>query len=67
MAVRVPDPKETPTISVEEAALLFGIGRNQAYEAVQRGEIPSLRFRRSIRVPTAKCLDMLGLTPGGEN
>ena len=32
------------TITVEEAAHLLRIGRSQAYAAVRRGEIPSLRI-----------------------
>lgn len=41
------------TLSVAEAARLLGIGRGTAYEAVHRGEIPSLRVGRRILVPRA--------------
>ena len=35
------EPKERPkTQSIDEAANELGIGRNQAYEAARRGEIP---------------------------
>jgi excisionase family DNA binding protein len=37
--------------TVEEAARLLGISRSFAYEAVQRGEIPSMRIGRRILVP----------------
>jgi excisionase family DNA binding protein len=37
--------------TVEEAAQLLGISRSFAYEAVQRGEIPSMRIGRRILVP----------------
>lgn len=41
------------TLTVEEAARLLGIGRNAAYEAVHRGEIPHLRIGRRLLVPRA--------------
>lgn len=60
-----------PTISIEEAADLCGIGRNTAYRAAHCGELPSLRFGRRIRVPTARLLELLGvdsdLTAGDES
>ena len=40
-------------LTVEEAAQLLGISRSFAYEAVQRGEIPSMRIGRRILVPKA--------------
>lgn len=39
--------------TVEEAAQLLGISRSFAYEAVQRGEIPSMRIGSRILVPKA--------------
>ena len=39
--------------TVEEAATLLGISRSFAYEAVQRGDIPSMRIGRRILVPKA--------------
>lgn len=45
--------KERLTLTVEEAATLLGISRAFAYEAVTRGEIPSLRIGRRILVPKA--------------
>ena len=41
------------TITVEEAAKALGIGRNSAYEAVRRGEIPSIAIGRRLLVPAA--------------
>jgi excisionase family DNA binding protein len=55
-------PRELPpTISVEEAADICGIGRGTAYRAAHRGELPSLRLGRRIRVPTARLLELLGV------
>ncbi|WP_328435745.1 helix-turn-helix domain-containing protein [Nocardia puris] len=41
-----------PTLSVEDAAAAFGIGRSTAYAAVAAGEIPSIRIGRRVRVPS---------------
>lgn len=49
------------TISVETAGQALGIGRNAAYAAAKRGDIPTLRIGRNIRVPTAPIRRMLGL------
>lgn len=51
-----------PTLTVEEAAKLLGIGRRQAYEAVHRGEIPVVRIGRRLIVPTKSLLELIGLT-----
>jgi excisionase family DNA binding protein len=47
-------------ISVEETALVLGIGRSAAYEAVRRGEIKVLRIGRRILVPTAWLKQLIG-------
>ena len=39
------------TLTVEQAAPILGIGRNSAYEAIRRGEIPALRLGRRLVVP----------------
>jgi excisionase family DNA binding protein len=43
--------EERATITVEQAAKRLGVGRNQAYEAVKSGELPSLKIGRRILVP----------------
>jgi hypothetical protein len=42
-----------PTASVPDAGRALGISRNAAYEAAVRGEIKTIRFGRTLRVPTA--------------
>jgi excisionase family DNA binding protein len=37
--------------SVDHAAKVLGIGRNSAYEAIRRGEIPAIRIGRRLVVP----------------
>lgn len=49
---RAASPKAL-TISVEEAATLLGVGRNQAYEAARHGQIPSIRVGGRILIPRA--------------
>lgn len=46
---------ETPkTLTVPEAGrLYFSLGRNASYEAARRGDIPTLRIGRLLRVPIA--------------
>lgn len=61
MTREMPDPSVKPTLSVEEAAVLLGIGKNQAYSAVQRGDIPSLRVGRRLLVPTASLRKLVGI------
>lgn len=51
-----------PTLTVEQAGRLLGISRSSAYRAVDRDEIPTIRIGRRLLVPTAKILEMLGLT-----
>jgi excisionase family DNA binding protein len=43
---------ERETLTVEEAAVKLGIGRNSAYEGVRSGEIPSVRIGKRIVVPS---------------
>lgn len=42
---------ERQTLTVDEAARMLGIGRGSAYEAVRRGDIPSIRVGRRLVVP----------------
>lgn len=63
----MPTPVQRPTVSIEEAGRWCGLGRSAAYEAARRGELPTLRFGRSLRVPTARLRVMLGLDPEPSN
>ncbi len=49
-------------LTVEEAAATLGISRAGAYDAVRRGEIPSIRIGRRVLVPRAALHRILGLT-----
>ena len=46
--------RERPWLTVTEAAKVLHLGRNTAYAAVKRGELPSVRFGGRILVPVGK-------------
>ena len=48
-----PANMQPQTLSLPEVAAIMGIGRNAAYDAARRGEIPTLRFGKLLRVPRA--------------
>jgi hypothetical protein len=54
------------TVPVAVAGQALGIGRNAAYAAAKRGDIPSVRIGGAIRVPTAPLRKMLGLSNEAE-
>lgn len=43
--------EESLTLTVTECAKRLGIGRNSAYEAISRGEIPVIRVGKRLLVP----------------
>jgi hypothetical protein len=45
---------EPKTLTVPEAGrTYFGLGRNAAYDAARRGDIPTIKIGRLLRVPIA--------------
>ncbi len=52
---------DTPkaTLTIAEAAKALGVGKNQAYEAAHRGEIPTIKIGHRILVPRAAFERML--------
>src|SRR5438309_1507486 len=66
------DLKGRATISVEAAAKVLGVGRTAAYDAARRGQFPTRRIGRRLRVPVPAFLNWLtegtslpGSEPGG--
>jgi hypothetical protein len=64
----LPDPTVEPTIDVERAGEIVGLGRRAAYVQAARyletggtEGLPVLKFGRALRVPTAALLRMLSL------
>lgn len=70
-AARKPARRKKPrasseTISVPEAgARYFGLGRKASYDAAERGEIPTIKIGKLLRVPVRameRILDAVGKT-----
>ena len=57
---RVKSATAAATVSVEEAARRLGIGRNQAYTAAAKGEIPAMRVGKRWLIPAATLARLLG-------
>jgi excisionase family DNA binding protein len=58
------DP-ERLVYTVPEAGRLLGLGRNAAYDAAKRGDIPTIRIGRLLLVPKIPFHRMLGMTGTG--
>jgi len=55
------------TISVPEAGReYFDLGRNASYDAAKRGDIPTIRIGRLLRVPVVAMERMLDRAGAGE-
>lgn len=51
-----------PTADVPEVGrICYGLSRNGSYAAASRGEIPTIRVGRLLKVPTAALRRQLGL------
>jgi hypothetical protein len=51
---------ERKTLTVPEAGrVYFDLGRNSSYEAARRGDIPTIRIGRLLRVPVVALEQML--------
>jgi hypothetical protein len=46
-------------MSVPEAGAALGLGRNSAYEAAARGDIPTIKIGKLLKVPVAAFNRML--------
>ena len=55
-------PVQRLTMTVEEAAVVLGISRATAYDAVSRGEIPCIRIGRRILIPKVALERLLDAT-----
>ena len=50
-------------LTVSEVASVLRLGRNATYEAIQRGEIPAVKFGRRLLVPKAALIRCLEPSP----
>jgi excisionase family DNA binding protein len=56
---------ECKTLTVPEAgASYFGLSRGASYEAAKRGEIPTIRIGKLLRVPVRALEEMLAAPKG---
>ena len=62
--ITIADIAHLPTVDVPTAGRVLGIGRDAAYAAVKRGQLPALSLGRSLRVPVPQLLALLN---GGPN
>jgi hypothetical protein len=60
----VPDPREEPLTKPDRwVGVIPGMGRSAIYEAVRRGDLPSVRVGRHVYLPTLRVLQRLDLAP----
>jgi excisionase family DNA binding protein len=57
------DWRAQSTLTVEQAAVILGIGRASAYAAAGSGDLPVIRLGRRLLVPTAQLRRLLGEDP----
>jgi hypothetical protein len=60
----IPDPNERPLLTVDElleAVPAWPGGRSATYEAIRRGELPSVRIGRRLFLCTGTLRKLLGL------
>ena len=56
------------TLTVPDAGRrYFDLSRNASYEAARRGDIPTIRIGRLLRVPVVALEQMLTTSPKGKN
>lgn len=55
-------------LTVEEVQAVLGIGRWKAYRMIERGELPTLRVGRLVRVPRSALMDWIAMNtrPGNQ-
>ncbi|WP_075657391.1 helix-turn-helix domain-containing protein [Pseudochrobactrum sp. B5] len=58
---RIAEALTRPTISVTEAGIILGVGKNAAYDAARSGDLPTIKIGHRILVPVAKLAKLLGL------
>ena len=54
-------------LTVSEAAGVLRIGRNSAYEAIRRGDLPAVRIGRRLLVPKRALSEFLAVRTPREN
>jgi len=66
--METPRLNELPDVmTVSEAGAALRLGRNGVYEAIRRGDIPSIRIGRRLLIPKAALVRMLDAIPVAGN
>jgi excisionase family DNA binding protein len=60
-SIVLPKPEHKPTLTIEEAAKVLGLGRSTAYRYARQGLIPSIRIGSQVRVPNAALREFLNI------
>ena len=63
MGIENTNEEDHLTWSIPYAGSKVSLGKNASYAAARRGEIPTIRFGKKLRVPKAKFLKMLAGEP----
>jgi excisionase family DNA binding protein len=50
VTVLTPEPEQRMLLTVEEVARLLSLSRGKAYEMAAKGELPTVRMGRSVRI-----------------
>lgn len=58
---KIPLPEDEPTLKVARVQEIYGLSETAVYEAIRRGDIPSIRIGRRIVCPTAAIRRHLGI------
>ncbi len=53
---------ERQVLTVVEVAQVLGLSRNATYEAIRRGDIPSIRVGRRVVIPIVSLKKMLDVS-----
>lgn len=62
--MQLPDPERTPLIPAwPDAGEWLGLGRTATFDAVKRGEIPTIKLGRRLLVPVADLRRLAHLDP----
>lgn len=61
---RLQGDKDRLVYDVPEAGAKLGLSRNGSYEAAARGDIPTIKIGRLLKVPKAAFDKMLGIETG---
>jgi excisionase family DNA binding protein len=70
MSTATPDTTPAPdltdrtlaTVTIDETAAVFRVGRTTVYAKVRSGEWPSIRVGRRVLIPASWVRDQLGVT-----